>query len=61
MKCEKCGKLFSSQPSLSRKDNKTPICPKCGFKEALEAASLPEDIIKEMEMAFDEAYKKYKI
>lgn len=32
-----CGKEYSSRPALSRKDNKTMICPKCGMMEALDA------------------------
>ena len=37
MKCPICGKVFSDPPALSRKDNKTEICPDCGTFEALEA------------------------
>lgn len=32
-----CGKEYQEYPALSRIDNKTEICPKCGMKEALEA------------------------
>lgn len=32
--CPECGKEYSSRPALSRKDNKTMICPKCGMMEA---------------------------
>lgn len=35
--CPECGKEYSSRPALSRKDNKTMICPKCGMMEALDA------------------------
>lgn len=34
--CQNCGKIFRGHPALSRKDNKTLICPDCGQKEALE-------------------------
>lgn len=34
--CPECGKEYSSHPALSRKDNKTMICPKCGMMEALD-------------------------
>ena len=34
--CPKCGKVYYEHPALSRKDNKTLICPDCGQKEALE-------------------------
>lgn len=34
-KCPKCGKEYIGYPALSRKDNKTKICPVCGLKEAI--------------------------
>lgn len=34
--CPKCGKVISDYPALSRKDNRTEICSKCGTLEALE-------------------------
>lgn len=36
MKCPICSKYFAEPPAISRKDNKTYICSKCGQKEALE-------------------------
>ena len=38
MKCPICNKEFTERPALSRKDNKTEICPECGMREAIEAA-----------------------
>lgn len=35
-KCPICKEKYCGYPAISRKDNKTPICPKCGQKEALE-------------------------
>lgn len=35
-KCERCGKVFIGEPALSRKDNKTEICSRCGLEEAVE-------------------------
>lgn len=35
-KCPKCGKIYTDYPALSRRDNKTYICPRCGQKEAIE-------------------------
>lgn len=35
--CPICGKEYTEVPALSRKDNKTEICPSCGLKEGLEA------------------------
>ena len=34
--CPKCGKEYRGYPALSRRDNKTEICPDCGQKEALD-------------------------
>ena len=33
--CPKCGKEYIGYPAISREDNKTPICPDCGVREAL--------------------------
>ena len=38
--CPKCGKEYNDYPALSRRDNKTLICPECGVREALEDAGL---------------------
>lgn len=34
-KCPICGKTYNTPPAISRKDNKTKICSKCGTEEAL--------------------------
>ena len=34
--CPVCGKSYSDYPALSRRDNKTEICPECGMQEALD-------------------------
>ncbi len=36
-KCPKCGKYYTGYPALSRRGNRTEICPECGIKEALGA------------------------
>ena len=36
--CPKCGRTYQGYPALSRKDNRTEICPGCGILEALEDA-----------------------
>jgi len=36
--CPTCGKAYTEVPALSRKDNKTLICPDCGTQEAMEIA-----------------------
>ena len=35
--CPECGRIYTQHPALSRKDNKTEICPDCGVDEALDA------------------------
>jgi hypothetical protein len=35
--CPLCGKTYGEPPALSRADNKTPICPDCGTRQALES------------------------
>lgn len=36
MRCPKCGKYFDRLLALSREDNETKICDKCGMQEAME-------------------------
>lgn len=38
--CPICGKSYTEYPALSRKDNRTEICPDCGQKEALKDLAL---------------------
>ena len=38
--CPMCGKEYSDRPAISRADNKTPICPDCGTREALESIGI---------------------
>lgn len=33
--CPSCGKEYTGHPAISRKDNKTKICPMCGMNEGL--------------------------
>lgn len=45
MICPFCRRSFSSPPALSRFDNETLICPRCGTREALQTLSFsPEKI-----------------
>ena len=46
--CPMCFKAYNEPSALSRKDNKTEICPICGTKEALESFNLSDDKIKEL-------------
>jgi len=47
-KCPSCKKMVYQFPAISRKDNKTKICPACGAEEALNAL-------------FSDLYKKKKV
>ena len=38
--CPKCGRTYQGYPALSRKDNRTEICPDCGIREALDDAGI---------------------
>lgn len=44
--CPICGKGYTEAPALSRRDNKTSICPECGTREAIEDL---ENIMKSKE------------
>ena len=44
----KCGGNYTARPALSRKDNSTYICPKCGTREALEIAGALEEEIQQI-------------
>lgn len=37
--CPCCGGSLTAHPALSRRDNKTAICPACGVREAMEDAA----------------------
>lgn len=45
--CPKCGKTYTTYPALSRRDNRTEICGKCGTREALEDMNFTEPEIGE--------------
>ena len=36
--CPVCGKEYRDYPAISRRDNKTEICPLCGIDEAIDDA-----------------------
>lgn len=38
--CPSCGSYYKDPPAVSRKHPGVNICPECGIKEALEAASM---------------------
>lgn len=41
--CPRCGRKYNDHPAISRKDNKSEICPQCGLAEALLAMTKEED------------------
>ena len=41
--CPRCGQVYHEPPALSRIDNKTPICPDCGTREALESIDIGQE------------------
>ena len=41
--CPICGSSYSGKPALSRKDNRTRICPDCGTREALESIGVSKE------------------
>lgn len=42
-KCPICGRSYTGYPALSRKDNKTMICPDCGITEAIQAFMMSKE------------------
>ena len=40
--CPRCGQAYRGRPAVSRVDNKTPLCPDCGTREALESIGVDE-------------------
>ena len=46
--CPICGKEYTEHPAISRKDNKTEICPDCGTLEALDAFGATEEMKEEI-------------
>lgn len=53
--CPVCGKEYTERPALSRKDNKTFICPDCGLREALESIGMDE---KDQDEILDRIHSK---
>jgi len=48
--CPRCGQTYHGRPAVSRADGKTPLCPDCGTREALESIGVDE---KEQEKILD--------
>jgi len=56
-KCPICGKEYEDHPAISRKDNKTEICPDCGTLEALESIGASDEMKDEVLKKIHEARK----
>ena len=56
-KCPRCHHYYIGHPALSRKDNKTEICPTCGVEESLEALGYYKDFEEFLTMAHQIANK----
>jgi len=56
-KCPICGKEYEDRPAISRKDNKTEICPDCGTLEALESIGASDEMKDEVFKKIHEARK----
>lgn len=59
--CPICNKNYDEPPALSRRDNKTNICPSCGVKEAIEDFAKSSNATKLFLRALNDAYKTGKI
>ena len=56
--CPICGKEYTEHPAISRKDNKTEMCPDCGTLEALEAMGAPDEMKEEILKRIQEEREK---
>ena len=56
-KCPICGAVYEGYPAISRKDNKTEICPECGTMEALDAKGVSPEVKEEILNMIKEARK----
>lgn len=59
-KCPRCSKYYIEPPAISRKDNKTEICPACGVEEAFKAIGIDRDFLDFLSNV-QSASDKYKI
>ena len=44
--CPSCGKQYTEHSAVSRKDNKTLVCPMCGFHEAIIDAFKNDEVLQ---------------
>ena len=57
-RCPDCGKAYIGYPALSRLDNRTLICPKCGIRQALETVGVHERDEQDHIIKLAERYKR---
>ena len=41
--CPRCGKTYTEHHAVSRTDDRTPICPDCGTREALDSIGVKQE------------------
>ena len=41
--CTLCGEAYTDHPAISRTDNETPICPRCGTRQALDSIGISSE------------------
>ena len=41
--CPLCGRAYTEPPALSRRDNRTLICPDCGTRESLDSIGVSKE------------------
>ena len=54
--CPICKQEYSAPPATSRVDNKTPICPACGVRQALDAAGICQEAQEEIVRTVSQSY-----
>ena len=57
--CPRCGERYSDPPALSRADNKTPVCPKCGTIEAFIAYGFTPERAAELQAEMMKSWEEH--
>ena len=57
-RCPICGRTYTDHPAISRADNKTEICPRCGINEAIDVYLNAFLVDKEKDESFCQKAKK---
>ena len=56
--CPICGHSYADVPALSRRDNKTLICPDCGIREALEEFGVSDSLAQDHVISLAKQYER---